>query len=135
MKIAPGYVQPGGPPLGGGDVGGGGAACGAVGANLLPQGPRRQSLDPWAAKLEAEGRDPASHRIRSSMSCLVTDDRERDWGKVRVAERRRMDIYHRFREAGGTAASRHRRADRIPQTWVVGDVEHCVKEPLAFIRA
>src|SRR6185369_4162036 len=99
-------------------------------ANLLPQGPRRQSLDPWLAKLAAEGRDPDSHRIGIIKSCLVTDDRERDWGKVRVAERRRMDIYHRFREeAGGHGGVQGiAEADRIPQTWVVGDVEHCVSE-------
>ena len=89
------------------------------------------------AKLEAEGRDPSSHRIGIIKSCLVTDDRERDWGKVRVAERRRMDIYHRFREeAGGHGGVQGiAEADRIPQTWVVGDVEHCVKELAAFIAS
>ncbi len=92
-----------------------------VGANLLPQGPRRQSLDPWLAQLEAEGRDPSGHRIGIIKSCLVTDDRERDWGKVRVAERRRMDIYHRFREeAGGHGGVQGiAEADRIPQPGVV----------------
>jgi hypothetical protein len=55
---------------------------------------------------------------------------------VRVAERRRMDIYHRFREeAGGHGGVQGiAEADRIPQTWVVGDVEHCVSELAAFIR-
>ena len=67
---------------------------------------------------------------------LVTDDRERDWAKVRVAERRRMEVYNRFREqAGGHGGVQGiAEADRIPQTWVVGDVEHCVAELAAFIR-
>ncbi|MBY0319495.1 MAG: LLM class flavin-dependent oxidoreductase [Reyranella sp.] len=137
VKITPGYVQPGGPPLWVAAMSEAGALRAArVGANLLPQGPRRQSLDPWLAKLKDEGRDPAGHRIGIIKSCLVTDDRERDWGKVRVAERRRMDIYHRFREeAGGHGGVQGiAEADRIPQTWVVGDVEHCVNELAAFIR-
>ena len=111
--------------------------------------PRRGSSPLWAAagtspesvcirasEIEAEGWNPSGHRIGIIKSCLVTDDRERDWGKVRVAERRRMDIYHRFREeAGGHGGVQGiAEADRIPQTWVVGDVEHCVKELAAFIR-
>ena len=117
-------MQPDGPPLWVAAMSEAGALRAArVGANLLPQGPRRQSLDPWLAKLEAEGRDPSSHRIGIIKSCLVTDDRERDWGKVRVAERRRMDIYHRFREEpAGTAASRASPrpiASRRPGWWAM----------------
>jgi alkanesulfonate monooxygenase SsuD/methylene tetrahydromethanopterin reductase-like flavin-dependent oxidoreductase (luciferase family) len=107
-----------------------------VGANLLPQGPRAPTLDTWAATLRAEGRDPAAYRIGIIRSCLVTDDRERDWGAVRIAERRRMEVYNRFREEagghGGVAGITEEQ--RIPQTWVVGNVDHCVAELTAFIE-
>ena len=33
--------------------------------------------------------------------CLVTDDPERDWPVVRAGERRRMEVYSRFREEAG----------------------------------
>jgi hypothetical protein len=70
---------------------------------------------------------------------LVTDDAERDWPPVRAAERYRMSVYARFQEeiGGGVSAGGVRgntEAARIPQTWVVGDVEHCVAELRAFIR-
>ena len=46
-----------------------------------------------------------------------------------------MEVYSRFREAagghGGVAASTE---ESHPQTWVVGDVDHCVAELAAFIR-
>jgi len=137
VKITPGYVQPGGPPLWIASMAEAGAMRAArFGTNLLPQGERARSLDPWLAKLKEEGRDPAAHRIGIIKSCLVTDDRERDWAAVRVAERRRMEIYNRFREEagghGGVAGITE--GKRIPQTWVVGDVEHCVAELSAFIE-
>ncbi|MBM3649639.1 MAG: LLM class flavin-dependent oxidoreductase [Alphaproteobacteria bacterium] len=137
VKIAPGYVQAGGPPLWVAAMSEAGALRAArVGANLLPQGPRVQSLDPWLARLKADGRDPAAHRIGIIRSCLVTDDRERDWGAVRLAERRRMAVYDRFRrESGGHGGvAGIVEGERIPQTWVVGNVEHCVSELAAFIR-
>ena len=137
MKITPGYVQPGGPPLWIASMAEAGALRAAkFGTNLLPQGERARSLDPWLAKLKEEGRDPADHRIGIIRSCLVTDDRERDWAAVRVAERRRMEIYNKFREEagghGGVAGISE--GKRIPQTWVVGNVDHCVAELSAFIE-
>ena len=102
VRITPGYVQPGGPPLWVAAMSEAGALRAArAGANLLPQGPRAPSLDAWAAALRAEGRDPASYRVGIIRSCLVTDDRERDWAAVRIAERRRMEVYNRFREEAG----------------------------------
>ena len=105
-------------------------------ANLLPQGPRAQTLDAWSAEVKSEGGDPQAFRIGIIRSCLVTDDRERDWAQVRLAERRRMEIYNRFREEsgghGGVAGISEEQ--RIPQTWVVGDVDHCVAELSAFIE-
>jgi len=102
VKITPGFVQPGDPPL-------------------------------WVA---ASGRNAGDFRIGIIRSCLVTDDPARDWVDVRAAERRRMEVYNRFREAagghGGVAGITEE--ERIPQTWVVGDVDHCVAELSAFIR-
>jgi hypothetical protein len=66
-------------------------------------------------------------------SCFVTDDPERDWPAVRAAERYRGQLYSRFFAESGQACSWYRDADRIPQTWVVGDVEHCARELSQFV--
>ena len=138
VKIAPGYVQPGGPPLWVAAMSEAGALRAArFGANLLPQGPRAAVARSVGS--EAEGGRPRSvRRIASASSSPAWSPTiaSATGRKVRVAERRRMDIYHRFREeAGGHGGVQGiAEADRIPQTWVVGDVEHCVKELAAFIR-
>ena len=137
VMITPGYVQSGGPPLWVAAMSEPGALRAArFGANLLPQGPRAPTLDTWLAKVRADGRDPKAFRIGIIRSCLVTDDRERDWAAVRVAERRRMEVYNRFRaESGGHGGvAGITEEQRIPQTWVVGDVDHCVAELAAFIE-
>jgi alkanesulfonate monooxygenase SsuD/methylene tetrahydromethanopterin reductase-like flavin-dependent oxidoreductase (luciferase family) len=135
-KITPGFVQPGGPPLWVAAMAEPGALRAArFNANLLPQGPRARALDPWLAALQGSGRDPASYRVGIIRSCLVTDDPERDWAPVRAAERRRMEVYNRFRaESGGHGGVAGITLEsRIPQTWIVGNVEHCVAELSAFI--
>jgi alkanesulfonate monooxygenase SsuD/methylene tetrahydromethanopterin reductase-like flavin-dependent oxidoreductase (luciferase family) len=137
VKITPGFVQPGGPPLWVAAMSEPGARRAArFGANLLPQGARARALDPWHAEIAASGRNAGDFRIGIIRSCLVTDDPARDWVDVRTAERRRMEVYNRFREAagghGGVAGIAEE--ERIPQTWVVGDVDHCVAELSAFIR-
>jgi len=137
VKIKPGYVQPGGPPLWTAAMAEPGAARAArFGTNLLPQGPRGTSLDPWRATLRAQGKDPAAFRVGIIKSCLVTDDRERDWPPVREGERRRMAVYGQFRAAagghGGVAGVTEEA--RIPQTWVVGTVDECVAQLADFIR-
>jgi len=137
VKITPGYVQSGGPPLWVAAMAEAGAERAArFSANLLPQGPRARSLDHWSAQLRAKGGDPDMFRVGIIRSCLVTDDPERDWAVVRTAERRRMEVYNRFRaEAGGHGGvAGITEAIRIPQTWVVGNVEHCVAELTRFIR-
>jgi hypothetical protein len=48
--------------------------------------------------LAGSGRNPADYHIRS---CLVTDDKQRDWPAVRDGERRRMAIYNQCRAAAG----------------------------------
>jgi alkanesulfonate monooxygenase SsuD/methylene tetrahydromethanopterin reductase-like flavin-dependent oxidoreductase (luciferase family) len=137
VVIAPRYVQPGGPPLWVAAMSEAGARRAArFDCHLLPQGPRASALDPWRAALTESGRDPSAYRTGIIRSCLVTDDPERDWPLVRVAERYRMQEYERFRrEAGGGhgGVAGNTDANRIPQTWVVGDVAHCVAELDAFI--
>ena len=55
VKITPGYVQPGGPPLWIAAMAEAGALRAArFGTNLLPQGERARSLDPWLAKIADE---------------------------------------------------------------------------------
>ncbi|MFO1062136.1 MAG: LLM class flavin-dependent oxidoreductase [Dongiaceae bacterium] len=136
VKITPGYVQPGGPPLWVAAMSEAGAQRAArFGANLLPQGPRGKVLDPWRAALAAQGGDPDARRVGIIRSCLVTDDRARDWAMVRAAERRRMEVYNRFRSESGGLGGVAGAADeeRIPQTWVVGTVDDCVAQLAAFI--
>ena len=139
VVIRPGYVQPGGPPLWVAAMSEAGARRAArFDTNLLPQGVRSAALDPWRAELVATGRDPDTKRVGIIRSCLVTDDAERDWPAVRAAERYRMSVYARFQaEIGGGVSAGGVKGDtearRIPQTWVVGDVEHCVAELSAFI--
>ncbi len=136
-KITPGYVQPGGPPLWIAAMAEPGAMRAArFNTNLLPQGPRARTLDPWLTTVKDSGRDPSNYRIGIIRSCLVTDNPERDWQPVRMAERRRMEVYNRFRaESGGHGGIPGiAQEERIPQTWIVGNVDHCVKELSAFIK-
>ena len=51
----------------------------------------------------------------------------------RAAERYRGQLYARFFAEAGRFQPVEREGPRIPQTWVVGDVEHCVAELSAFI--
>ena len=132
VVIRPRYVQSAGPPLWIAAMSTSGAQRAArFDANLLPQGPREQVLDPWLAATRAAGR-PA-RRVGIIRSCFVTDDPERDWPRVRAAERYRGELYNRFFAESGQQRSWHRNEDRIPQTWVVGNVDQCVTELSRFI--
>ena len=129
VVIRPRYVQPGGPPLWIAAMSAGGALRAArFDGHLLPQGPRDQVLEPWQEALTRVGRDPASYRVGIIRGCLVTDDRERDWPAVRAAERYRGELYSRFFAESGRFQPVERDGPRIPQTWVVGNVDHCVAE-------
>ncbi|ANK81937.1 MAG: hypothetical protein TEF_14875 [Rhizobiales bacterium NRL2] len=134
VEIRPGYVQEGGPPIWIAAMSEPGARRAArFGANLLPQGPRAEVLDPWREDMRAAGHDPDSRRVGIIRSCLVTDDPERDWPAVKQAERYRMEVYLRFNRESGDGLATSRDVDRIPQSWVVGDVDHCVADLSAFI--
>jgi alkanesulfonate monooxygenase SsuD/methylene tetrahydromethanopterin reductase-like flavin-dependent oxidoreductase (luciferase family) len=134
VQITPGYVQPGGPPLWLAAMSAAGAQRAArFDCHLLPQGPRAEVLDPWREATRAVGRDPYARRVGIIRGCLVTDDRERDWPAVRAAERYRGQLYARFFAESGRFQTVSRDGPRIPQTWVVGDADHCVAELSAFI--
>jgi len=135
VVIRPRYVQPGGPPLWIAAMSEAGAARAArFDSNLLPQGPREMVLDPWHKALTDTGRDSASYRIGIIRSCLVSDDPDRDWPKVRAAERYRGQVYRSFNANAGSGGVAGNTDDkRIPQTWVIGNVEHCVAQLNAFI--
>tara|TARA_A100001037_G_scaffold300597_1_gene328452 strand:- start:767 stop:1570 length:804 start_codon:yes stop_codon:yes gene_type:complete len=134
IRIRPGYVQPGGPPLWVAAMSEAGAARAArFNTHLLPQGLRRRSFDPWVETLTASGRDPKDYRVGIIRSVLVTDDRETNWELVRAAERYRMALYQRFFEESGEGFGEE--GEQVPQTWIVGDVAHCVDELVKFITA
>ncbi len=140
VTIRPRYVQEGGPPLWVAAMSEAGAQRAArFDTHLLPQGPRSAVLDPWRAALTATARDPGRYRVGIIRSCLVTDDPERDWPRVRDAERYRMSTYARFQQdigdgAGAGGVRGNTEEARIPQTWIVGNVDHCVAELIAFVR-
>ena len=111
----------------------GAARAARYGTHFLPQGMRSRSFDPWVDALQADGRNPADHRVGIIRSVLVTDDRNTDWPLVRAAERYRMALYQRFFEESGEGFGDP--ADAIPQTWIVGDVQHCTDELMGFIES
>ena len=133
VKITPGYVQEGGPPLWIAAMSEPGALRAAhYKTHFLPQGARAVAFDPWHAQLAAEGRDPAAHRVGILRSILVTDDRDADWPQIRESERYRMAFYEKLFEESGEGFGA---GEQVPQRWIVGDVAHCVDEILNFIEA
>lgn len=133
VQITPGYVQPGGPPLWIAAMSEAGALRAAhYDTNFLPQGLKAESFDPWVQALENSGRKTSDKRVGIIRSILVTDDKERDWPMVRAAERYRMELYNRFFKESGEGFGA--RGEPVPQTWIVGDVEHCVEQLQAFVE-
>ena len=134
VQITPGYVQEGGPPLYVAAMSEAGAMrAAAYDTHFLPQGLKAKSFDPWVAELERTGRRPDNYRVGIIRSVLVTDDQESDWQVVRAAERYRMALYQRFFEESGEGLGE--RGEPVPQTWIVGDVQHCVDELVSFARS
>ena len=133
VKITPGYVQPGGPPLWIAAMSEAGAQRAAhYNTNFLPQGVKAESYDPWVNALQNSGRNPDDYRVGIIRSILVTDDKASDWPAVRASERYRMQLYRQFFAESGEGFGRE--GEQVPQTWIVGDVEHCVAELKHFIK-
>ena len=133
VQITPGYVQEGGPPLWIAAMSKPGALRAAhYDTHFLPQGVKSQSFDPWVAELGATNRDTSDKRVGIIRSILVTDDTERDWPMVRAAERYRMQLYNRFFKESGEGFGHL--GEPVPQTWIVGDVDHCVDQLKEFIN-
>ena len=131
VLITPGYVQEDGPPLWIAAMSEPGALRAAnYKTHFLPQGTKSASFDPWVSTLEADGRSTSDHRIGIIRSILVTDDKARDWPLVRAAEQYRMVLYQRFFDESGEGFGG---GDPVPQTWIVGDVDHCVAKIRDFI--
>lgn len=135
VVIKPGYVQPGGPPLWVAATTAEGALRAArFNCNLLPQGPPDQTVALWRSTLAEAGQNPANYRVGIIRPCFITDDPEREWPAVRQAERYRMQLYARFFAESGRGVPPDQDKQRIPQTWIVGNVEHCVAELSTYIK-
>jgi alkanesulfonate monooxygenase SsuD/methylene tetrahydromethanopterin reductase-like flavin-dependent oxidoreductase (luciferase family) len=136
VEVFPKPLQPGGPPLWIAAMKEAGARRAArFGTHLLPQGNRAEVLDPWRAAVREAGGDPDQFRVGVARSLLVTDDPERDWPPIREAERYKMSVYERFfAETPDTYSFGRRDQGPIPQTWIVGDADHCVAELQQFIE-
>jgi alkanesulfonate monooxygenase SsuD/methylene tetrahydromethanopterin reductase-like flavin-dependent oxidoreductase (luciferase family) len=133
VKITPGYVQPGGPPLWIAAMSEAGALRAAhYDTHFLPQGSVEGVFNPWVNALQNSGRKPGDYRVGVIRSILVTDDRDTDWPIVRAAERYRMELYKRFFKESGEGFGEP--SEALPQTWIVGDVDHCVNELKTFIN-
>ncbi|MGI9327629.1 MAG: LLM class flavin-dependent oxidoreductase [Pseudomonadales bacterium] len=131
VKITPGYVQEGGPPLWIAAMSRAGAMRAAkYDTHLLPQGARDAALLPYLEELKTTGRDPSNYRVGIIKSVLVTDDKDKDWPVVKASERYRMQLYSRFFAESNTPFGE---GDHIPQTWVVGNVDECISELSSFI--
>ena len=131
VKITPGFVQPGGPPLWIAAMSEPGALRAAkYKTHFLPQGARAQCFDPWVAQLAQEGRSPTDHRVGILRSILVTDDKDADWPSVRSAERYRMAFYQRLFDESGEGFGD---GEPVPQNWIVGNVDQCVEQLKDFV--
>jgi len=137
VLVTPAPVQPGGPPLWIAGMSENAARRAArFDTNLLPQGAPEVVLEPWRAELRASGRDPGDYRVGIIRSVFVTDDRDRDWAPIRAAERYRAGVYARFfAETPDELSAFDPDQESIPQGWIVGDEDHCVRELVDYITA
>jgi len=132
VLITPGYVQAGGPPLWVAAMSRAGALRAArYGCHLLPQGDSTHTLDVWREALGSAQQAVQDYRVGIIRSVLVTDDAARDWPAVRESERYRMQIYQRFFAESGEGFGD---SNRVPQNWIVGDVQTCVDTIVAFVK-
>ncbi len=137
LRVTPDPVQDGGPPLWIAATGEPGAKRAArYSTNLLPQGPKTTTVDPWRAAVAAAGDDPDDKRIGLIRGVFVTDDAEREWTPIAEAEAYRRHVYVGLIKASGDHGPRPKpTGDRPrpelplnPLVWTVGDADHCVAE-------
>ena len=135
LRVTPDPVQPGGPPLWLAATSPAGAKRAArFGTHLLPQGPKHLTIDPW----KAAANDISDRRVGLIRGVFVTDDSEKEWEPIAVAEQYRRDIYVGLIKASSDHKSQV--ADRSgpkttrtpiplnPLAWTVGAADHCVAE-------
>ena len=129
LLVSPQPIQVGGPPLWIAGMSRNAALRAAnFDTNLLPQGPRDIVLDPWRATLRSTGRDSDDYRVGLIRSVFVTDDAERDWARLKQAERYRMSVYAQFNETTPDhLPALQDPKSSIPQGWLIGDEDHCVR--------
>lgn len=131
VKITPGYVQEGGPPLWIAAMSEAGALRAAeYKTHFLPQGARATSFDPWVARLTEQGRKTTDHRVGILRSILVTDDKDADWPSIRTAEKYRMAFYEKLFAESGEGFGK---GEPVPQTWIIGSVHECVAQLKDFV--
>ena len=139
VRVTPFPVQPGGPPLWVAATSRAGAERAArFDTHLLPQGPRHAVLEPWQAALTATNRRPEDYRVGIIRGVFVTDDPEREWAPIAVAEKYRRDVYVGLIKASADHGPRPKGPREPvplnPLEWTVGNVEHCVAELTGFMR-
>ena len=141
LRVTPEPVQEGGPPLWLAATSPAGAKRAAsFGTHLLPQGPKSLTIDPWREQVS----DAEEFRIGLIRGVFVTDDPEREWEPVALAEKYRRDIYVNLikgsqdhKEAAAERSGPKEQREPIPLNplnWTVGDAEHCVKELAELIE-
>ena len=139
VQVRPRPVQTGGPPIWIAAMSEPGARRAArFGAHLLPQGDRAAVLDPWLDALKDEDKDPGEYRVGIIRSCLVSDDPDALFTRIRDSARYVGDIYADWiaqDEVMSQQLAAGREAGRtIPQSWIVGGVEDCVAQLTAFVE-
>ncbi len=72
----------------------------ALRTHLMPQGDRRETVDPWAAALRAAGEDPAAYRVLVNRPFYVSDD-PGAWQRLRPGEQYRAGLYNKWLTEGG----------------------------------
>jgi alkanesulfonate monooxygenase SsuD/methylene tetrahydromethanopterin reductase-like flavin-dependent oxidoreductase (luciferase family) len=102
VQLGPPPAQLGGPPmwLGAMSVPQAQRAA-ALRANLMPQGDRRETYDPWHEALAASGEDSTDYRVLVNRPFMVTDDPGRAWQRLRPGEAYRAGLYAEWLNAGG----------------------------------
>ena len=135
LRVTPDPVQPGGPPLWLAATSPAGAERAAsFGTHLLPQGPKHLIIDPWKGAVA----DVSHKRVGLIRGVFVTDDIEKEWEPIAIAEKYRRDVYvglikasddHKSEVADRSGPSDTRTPIPLnPLVWTVGSVDHCVSE-------